>query len=33
MHEVTAIVTAVATQVAHILAIINPAEILPPPWS
>jgi hypothetical protein len=32
MHEVATLVTALAAQVAHLIAFVNPAQILPPIW-
>jgi hypothetical protein len=34
MHEVASIIAALATHVAHLLTlvIINPSEVIPPPW-
>lgn len=32
MHELATVVTALVAQAAHLLALINPAEINPPIW-
>lgn len=31
MHEVAAVVAALAAQVAHLLAVLSPADVMPPP--